>query len=210
MHISEGILSVAVLGAGAILGGAGLWLGVRKLDSEKIVVCGVMSAVFFVGTLIHVPIGPGNAHLILNGLLGIILGWAAFPAIFAALVLQALLFQYGGLTTLGVNLCSMAYPAVLASWIFYKLSGLLKMRSRIAISAFAATFIAVAFSALIAACSLALSSENFITAASLLTLAHLPIMIVEGLVSAFTIAVLARTTPSLLCLKLEPTRSENA
>lgn len=204
MHISEGILSIPVLGAGAILGAAGIWLGVRKLDSEKIVLCGVMSAVFFVGTLIHVPIGPGNAHLILNGLLGILLGWAAFPAIFAALVLQALLFQYGGLTTLGVNLCSMAYPAVLAGWIFYKLSGILKIRSSVAISAFAAAFIAVALSAFMAACALALSDENFTTAASLLTLAHVPIMIVEGLISAFTIAILARTTPSLLCLKPEP------
>ena len=46
-------------------------------------------------------------HLILNGLLGMLLGWAAFPSIFVALMLQAILFQYGGITVLGVNTFNM-------------------------------------------------------------------------------------------------------
>jgi cobalt/nickel transport system permease protein len=39
-----------------------------------------------VASLIHVPIGPSNAHLILNGLVGLLLGWGAFPAILVALI----------------------------------------------------------------------------------------------------------------------------
>ena len=93
MHISEGVLSPAVLGAGAALAVAGLAMGLRKLDYDRLMTVAILAATFFVGSLIHVPIGPSSAHLILNGLVGILLGWAAFPAIFVALLLQAVLFH---------------------------------------------------------------------------------------------------------------------
>ena len=70
----------------------------------------ILAAAFFVGSLIHVPIGPSSVHLILNGLLGMLLGWAAFPSIFVALMLQAILFQYGGITVLGVNTFKIIVP----------------------------------------------------------------------------------------------------
>ena len=55
-----------------------------------------------------------SAHLILNGLLGVVLGWAAFPVIFVALLLQAVLFQFGGFTVLGVNTATMGLGALAA------------------------------------------------------------------------------------------------
>ncbi len=70
----------------------------------------VLSSVFFIASLIHVPVGPSAAHLILNGVCGLLLGWMAFPAILVGLALHALLFQFGGLTTLGVNTFNMAFP----------------------------------------------------------------------------------------------------
>lgn len=99
MHISEGVLSPAVLGAGAVLAAAGIVIGLRKLDYDRLMTVAILAAAFFVGSLIHVPIGPSSVHLILNGLLGMLLGWAAFPSIFVALMLQAILFQYGGIRT---------------------------------------------------------------------------------------------------------------
>lgn len=33
-----------------------------------------MTAAFFVASLIHVPIGPTSVHLLLNGLLGVVVG----------------------------------------------------------------------------------------------------------------------------------------
>ena len=112
MHISEGVLSPTVLGLGAALAAAGVAVGLRKVDDEHLMSVAMLAATFFVGSLVHVPVGPGSAHLILNGLLGLFLGWAAFPAILAALTLQAVLFQYGGITTLGVNTFTMALPAI--------------------------------------------------------------------------------------------------
>ena len=95
MHISEGVLSGPVLLSGAALAVAGTAIGLKKLDYDQVAKVGMLSAAFFVASLIHVPIGPSNAHLILNGLVGLLLGWAAFPAILVALVLQAVLFQFG-------------------------------------------------------------------------------------------------------------------
>ena len=103
MHISEGILSGPMLVSGAALAAAGTAIGLKKLDYDHIAKAGMLSAAFFVASLIHVPIGPSNAHLILNGLVGLLLGWAAFPAILVALVLQGAFFQFGGITTLGVK-----------------------------------------------------------------------------------------------------------
>ena len=108
MHISEGVLSPAVLGGGAALTVVGTAIGLKKLDYEAIPRVAILSAAFFVASLIHVPVGPVGLHLVLNGLMGLLLGWLAFPAILIALFLQALLFQYGGLTVLGVNTVIMA------------------------------------------------------------------------------------------------------
>jgi len=72
-----------------------------------------VSAAFFTASLIHLPLGPGNVHLILSGLMAAVLGWAAAPSILTALFLQALFFQFGGFTVLGVNTVIMAAPALL-------------------------------------------------------------------------------------------------
>jgi cobalt/nickel transport system permease protein len=122
MHISEGVLSAPVLISGAGLAAVGTGIGLKKLDFEKIAEAAMLSAVFFVASLVHVPIGPSNAHLILNGLLGLLLGWGVFPAILVALVLQAVFFQFGGITTLGVNTVIMALPAVFCFLIFGRLA----------------------------------------------------------------------------------------
>ena len=98
MHISEGVLSPPVLLTGAALTAVGAAVGLKKINSEKVELVGVLSSAFFVASLIHVPVGPSAVLLVLNGLLGLLLGWTAFPAILVGLALQALLFQFGGLT----------------------------------------------------------------------------------------------------------------
>ena len=201
MHISEGVLSTPVLVTGFALALPGLWLGLRKMTPKKTILAGVLAAVFFVASLIHVPVGPGNAHLILNGLLGIMLGWALFPALLVALALQAILFQFGGLTTLGVNVCAMGYSALLSRWIFNSLYQALPASFGLAAASFAAGFFAVAISVLLVALALAFSNESFTAAASLLFIAHIPVMLAEGLLTALVVGVFARTSPALAGLQ---------
>ena len=74
MHIAEGVLSPAVLATGYALTAAGTTLGLKNLDYDRLMTVAILAAAFFVGSLIHVPIGLTSAHLILNGLLGVLLG----------------------------------------------------------------------------------------------------------------------------------------
>jgi cobalt/nickel transport system permease protein len=196
MHISEGVLSPAVLAGGAALAAAGTAIGLKKLDYEAIPRVALLSAAFFVATLIHVPVGPVGLHLVLNGLMGLLLGWPAFPAILIALFLQALLFQFGGLTVLGVNTLTMAVPAVVC---FYAYRGLLRREGPGAsVAAFACGATAILLSGLLVALALLFTGEAFLTVAQLVALAHLPVMIIEGIITLFVFLFLKKVRPEML------------
>ncbi|NDW54545.1 cobalt transporter CbiM [Aliiroseovarius sp. PrR006] len=196
MHIVDGALSNPVLLGGAALAVGGIAMGLKKLPLERIPAAGVLSASFFVASLIHVPIGPSSVHLILNGLAGLVLGWAAFPALFVGLLLQAVFFGFGGLTVLGVNAVNIAGPAVLAGLIFGRLVARgSPMQGAIwgglgGGFAIAATTLAVAF-------SLALSGDEFIPAAKLVFVAHIPVIVIEALLSGAAIFLARRVKPEL-------------
>ena len=160
MHISEGVLSGPVLLSGAALAAAGTAIGLKKLDYDQIAKAGMLSGAFFVASLIHVPLGPTSVHLIMNGLVGLLLGWAAFPAILVALALQAVFFQFGGITSLGVNTTLMALPAVLC---YFAFSPLLFHRRPLVVMAasFACGFLSVFMAGVIASLALMFTEESF-------------------------------------------------
>jgi len=197
MHISEGILSAPVLITGAALAAAGVAVGLKKMDPDAIPRVAVLSSGFFVASLIHVPIGPSSIHLIVNGVNGLLLGWLCFPSILVALALQAILFQYGGITVLGINTVNMALPGVICYYLFSRL--VTHERKVISLaSGFACGFLAVFGSALLVALSLVWAEESFTEAAQLIVAAHLPVMIIEGLITLFCVAFLQRVKPELL------------
>ncbi len=196
MHISEGVLSGPVLISGAALAAAGTAIGLKKLDYDQIAKAGMLSAAFFVASLIHVPVGPSNAHLVLNGLVGLLLGWAAFPAILVALVLQAAFFQFGGITTLGVNTIIMALPAILCYLMFGRL---IHKSIRVASTAgFACGLFAVLISAILAGLALIFTEENFLEVSGLIIAYSIPVMILEGIVTAMSVAFLRKVRPEML------------
>jgi cobalt/nickel transport system permease protein len=196
MHISEGVLSGPVLITGGALAAAGTAVGLKKLDYDRIARAGILSAAFFVASLIHVPIGPANAHLILNGLVGLLLGWAAFPAILVALVLQAMLFQFGGITALGVNTIVMALPGVICYLVF---SRLLHKKPLVALSAaFACGFLSVLLAAVLLGLALIFTQENFFEVSAIVIAAHIPVMIIEGAITAVCVSFLKKVQPAML------------
>lgn len=199
MHISEGVLSPAVLGGGFALAAAGTWLGLRKADYQQLTTTAVLASVFFVASLVHVPLGPGNVHLVLNGLLGLFLGWTVFPALLVALLLQAILFRYGGIAVLGVNTFIMAFPAVLCHYAFRSLMGRPgRVDAFRTFGAFCCGALSVAGAAVCTALALGFSNEGFWTSAKILLLAHTPVMAVEGLIAALVLSFIARSRPELL------------
>lgn len=196
MHISEGLLSVPVLLGGTALTAAGTAIGLKRMDDDCIARTAILAAAFFVASLIHVPIGPSSVHLLLNGIVGILLGWTAFPAILVALLLQAVFFQFGGITVLGVNTLNMAAPAVLC---YFLLGPMIHTRTTIAVpAAFACGFLSVFLAAMMVAASLISTEENFFSAAFLIVSAHMPVMIIEGIVTSFCIMFLKKVRPEAL------------
>lgn len=196
MHISEGVLSPPVLLVGAGLAVAGTAFGLKKMDSESVPRVAILSAAFFVASLIHVPVGPSSAHLILNGLLGLLLGPVAVPAILVALLLQALLFQFGGLTVLGVNTVIMAFPAIIC---YYLYRPLIRHKGALApVGAFACGATGPFLGAVLVGVALTTTGKAFLPVAQLVVLVHIPIMIIEGLVTVFVFYFLQRVKPEVL------------
>lgn len=196
MHIVDGALTNPVVICGAVAAAGGIAIGLRSLPLERIPAAGVLSASFFVASLIHVPIGPSSVHLILNGLAGLVLGWAAFPALFVGLLLQAVFFGFGGLTVLGVNAMNIALPAVLAGLVFRPLvarGSPLQGAIWGAIGGGAA----IALTTVAVAVSLMLSGDEFILAAKLVFFSHIPVMVIEALLSGAAIFLARRVKPEL-------------
>ena len=196
MHISEGYLSGPVLISGAGLATIGTAIGLKKLDYDRVAQAGILSAAFFVASLVHVPIGPSNVHLIMNGIVGLLLGWGAFPVILVALLLQGFFFQFGGITTLGVNTIIMAAPAVTVYYLFGRWVRSTGWIGKAA--AFGCGAGAVALAAIVMAAGLVFTNERFLGVAGSAIVLHMPVMVIEGAVSVACVAFLAKVKPDLL------------
>ena len=200
MHISEGILSGQVLSAGAVIAVAGTGIGLKKIDYDKIVHVAILASAFFVASLIHINIGPASVHLILNGILGLLLGFAAIPAILTALLLQSVLFQFGGLTALGVNVVIMAFPAVLVHYLFLPLLG---KSSKLNFTAgFLAGFFSILFSSLLLGVALWFTDKNFFETSLTIIMTYIPVMIIEGVITGFCVTFLLKVYPEIIPKKL--------
>lgn len=196
MHFSDGVLPTAVAVGSFVISGLCLAVSLKKTNAEELPKIAVMTSAFFVASLIHVPLGPTSVHLLLPGLVGILTGWSAFLSIFLGLALQSLLFQFGGLTALGANGVMMGLPAWGAALLYHCVPA--RQGRGAAVVAALASSGAVAFAALILAALLATGGEDFFGVAKIAVVAHIPVIIVEGVISAFVVGFLQRVKPELL------------
>lgn len=200
MHISDGILSgtmcLATSGAAAVI----TTVTLKKTSHEEIPRIAVMTAAFFVASLLHIKIGPVSSHLVLNGLMGIILGAGAFPAILVSLLYQFLLFQHGGITTLGANSLAMGVPALMAFILFNLIIKIPIKNQKIiySIAAFAAAFFAVILSAAIISLLLMFTGEEYTSIIKTVLGIHIPLALFEGIITLFIIGFLLKIKPDVL------------
>lgn len=197
MHLSEGVLHSSTLLIGAVGAVIGLAIGLKKMTGDKLPLTALFSAAFFVASTIHIPVGIGSVHLILNGIAGLFLGWRVFPAFLIALTLQALMFSFGGLAVLGVNLCIMALPAVVVRLCVFPWLKANFCRQRLIVSGILSGVIGVGGAALLASCVLAFDGSNqYHDLISLLLVSHLPVFVVDSLISVGVLLTLAKMLPS--------------
>lgn len=196
-HIPDGVLGAPVLVTGAAVSAGLLAVGLRRLDYEALPQAAVLSAAFFVSSLMSVPLGPSSVHLLLNGLMGVLLGWTAVPALFVALVLQAAFFGYGGVLVLGVNTMNMALPALVCAVALRPLLARAGRRGILFVGA-AAGALGVLLTAALVAMGLGLSGEPFLPAAKAVLLLYVPLALLEALVTATVLSFLRRVAPEVL------------
>jgi cobalt/nickel transport system permease protein len=216
MHIPDGILPAGVLVGGYAVSGMATWASLHKINQQENPQAGVpkaalLTAAFFVASWIHIPVPPTSVHLVLNGLLGVALGYYAFPAILIGLFLQAIMFQHGGLTTLGVNAAMMGLPALLAYGLFRLGLHLApadpaspQRRYVVGAAAFVAGAMGLALAAFIAYGLLVTTIPATLdatverTAVTALALAHLPLALIEGAFTVMVVGFLLRVKPELV------------
>jgi cobalt/nickel transport system permease protein len=199
MHISDGVLPLSITVAGYALTLAGVALSLRRVDSIDLPKIAVVTSSFFVASLIHLPLGPTSVHLLLPGLAGALLGPAAFLSVAIGLFLQSMLFQFGGLTALGANGLMMGVPALACGFLFRRFRG----RSRLS-NTLAGALVSgggVLLAALILAALLATAGEDFWGVAKIALAAHIPVMLIEGIVGGCTVSFLFRVKPEMLAAR---------
>lgn len=199
MHLSEGVLQSSTLIIGAVCAAAGVAVGLKKLKNDRLSITALFSSVFFVASTIHVPVGIGSVHLILNGIAGIFLGWSIFPAFLIALILQAVLFSFGGFSVLGVNLVILALPAVFVSVIAKRmLANQSPTKMRLILLGILAGVIGIGGSALLASLVLAFDgNQQYGDLIALLLISHSPIFVVDSLISVGIVLTLAKMYPQI-------------
>ena len=212
MHIPDGILPAPVCVAGYAIAGGVTWVALKQINKTsdpqaEVPKAALLAAAFFVGSSVSLPIPPVSVHLVLNGVVGAVLGWYAWPAILIGLLLQAILLGHGGLTTLGVDAVMMGVPALLAGQLFrlrHRFNKTLPPKVSLGIFSFLAGAIGVALSALIFFALIIFTipsamnpaaEQNFLTA---LMVAHIPLIFLEGIFTVLLCLFLLRVKPELL------------
>jgi cobalt/nickel transport system permease protein len=129
MHIPDGFLSTPVWATLDVVSAPAVaWVArraQRDTQDHRIPLLGVMGAFVFAAQMVNFPVGPGTSgHLVGGALLTVVLGPAAASLVLTAiLVLQALIFQDGGVLALGANVFNMALAGVAAAYLSYRLWG---------------------------------------------------------------------------------------
>ena len=210
MHISDGLLPAKACIVGYAITGGLTWYSLRQIEgrstaSEEIPKASLLTAAFFAASAIRIPVPPVSVHFVLNGALGVILDCYAFPAILVGLFFQALVFGHGGLTTLGINAVIMGLPALLATRLF-RLRRSLKTQTQFITNAFAflAGGLGIGLSALLFFGTVVTMIPADIDASIeqkatlLLLLAHIPLVILEGVFTTLLVSFLTRMKPEVI------------
>jgi len=206
-HIPDGVLTWPVSAAGTVIALVAVGVALKTLDDRLIPKTALLAAAFFVVSLIAVPIGPSSVHLLLGGLMGLLLGPATVLAVLVGLVMQALFFGFGGVTTLGINTLNIAGPAILVSMLARPFLSRLAARGVAVLGAVVGAAASLGTGLMIVA-SLAASSADFSVAARIIAATYWPLAIVEGFVTASALVFLRRVRPEILPGSIRPVAAE--
>ena len=192
MHISEGVLSAPVLLAGWTVTAPAVAAILWRVRQSEIPRIACFSALFFVASFVHLPVGVSSMHLMLSGLVGAFLGSRAILAIFVALFLQGVFFGFGGLSVLGVNTAVIGFPSVLGG-LFAAAAKAQELKVRMQkIYLFLAGFVPIVCSMLLLDLVLFISGREFFAIATLISLEGAILAVLEGIITLFALSFITK------------------
>jgi cobalt/nickel transport system permease protein len=206
-HIPDGFLSPPVLGGAGLATVAALAVAARRsrraLGEREAPLLGAATAFVFAAQMLNFPVGAGtSAHLLGGTLVAIVLGpWSAMLVMFAVVLIQALLFQDGGIAALGANSLNLAVLGAGGGWLLFRWScsltgtGPRRLLAAAAVAAFGSTVLV----GLAVALELALSRLIPIgPALAVVGGSHAVVGLAEAGLTVAIVATLARGRPDLL------------
>lgn len=206
MHLPDGSLSPTVWLTGNAVAAGVLIVASKKaknaLSDRQVPLMGVLGAFVFAAQMINFPLPGGTSgHLIGAVLLTVLLGPAVSSLVmFCVLLVQALIFQDGGITVLGANFINMALCGTLLGWLLFRaLNQGQTNPPRFYLAVFVACFLSVEIGAL--ACALQLwCSDNAPLVPALIAMGsvHAVIGLAEGLITVATLRFLFAARPELI------------
>lgn len=208
MHIPDGFLSlpVSLLTWVASIVLIVLALGQVKGEYQErtVPLMGVCAAFIFAAQMINFPIPGGTSgHLLGGTLAGVLLGpWAGSLVMAVVFIVQAVLFQDGGLTVLGANIFNMGLVGTFGGYYLYRAVrsavGFNRWRG-MAAGVVVAAWSSVVVAAILVAVQLALSGTIPLNVAlPAMVFWHVVIGIGEALITLIAIHFIWRTRPDLL------------
>jgi len=202
MHIPDGFLTPQVFLPFWVVAVGGLDYALKKTKQilkEKVVpLMGVAAAFIFAAQMLNFPvIGGTSGHLLGGVLAAVLLGpYAGVIVISLVLIVQCLVFQDGGLTTLGANIFNMAFLGAMGGYFIYNF---LKKRVGLALSVGMASWFSVVVAASACAIELALSGTSpFRIVLPAMVGIHMLIGIGEAIITCLVISFVLKVRPDLI------------
>lgn len=215
MHMADALISPAVGGAmWAVSAGAMGYCSKKvreELAEQKVPLMGVLGAFIFTAQMINftIPATGSSGHLGGGLLLAVLLGpYAAFLVTASVLVIQAFFFADGGLLALGCNIFNLGFfPAFIAYPFFRSIAGSGTNRKRLAAASVIAATLGLemgAFGVVLETVASGIASLPFAGFSALMLSIHLVIGLVEGMVTATVVSLVAAASPELLSTEFAP------
>jgi len=208
MHIPDGFLSAPVcitLGASSLVLCTYSFLKIKKnLSSKLIPWMGSMGAFIFACQMINIPVAGGTStHLLGSAVAAILLGKeAGFCALTMVIFCQCILFQDGGLISLGANIFNMAGVGCFGGWLIFTL--FMKLTSNRKISTFLAGWLSLILSSIFVSIELSFSGTIPLKVVlPAMTIFHTFAGILEGVVSYALVEFVYKMRPDLLNLSMK-------
>ncbi len=206
MHIPDGFLNAPVAAATLVVAGTGLAAALRAERRDPVPVpagiLGSLAAFVFAAQMINVPVAPGTSgHLVGATLVAMIVGpWRATLVMAAVLVIQAALFQDGGLTALGANLIDMGFTGAfvgfaVASLVLRAVRGVRGYAAGAVLGAFTATLAGAALTAFWLGVSGLYPLRGILP---VLLVSHAAIGVLEAALTAAILVTVLRWRPDLI------------